>query len=119
MTEACREGRRRVLGEDNHDYLWSSFELARIRAMQRRFAEAETLFEEVVEGQRRIFGPDHRITLPMVDDPRARSLNLATAVCAAVYEALRQFDSPTPAKAPAPDPPSADASGTGWSGSSP
>lgn len=37
------------------------------------------------------YGADHRITLPMVDDPRARSLNLATAVCAAVYEGLRQI----------------------------
>ena len=36
------------------------------------------------------FGEDHRITLPMVDDPAARSLNLATAVCAAGYEGLRQ-----------------------------
>lgn len=34
------------------------------------------------------FGPQHRITLPMA--PSARSLNLATVVCAAVYEALRQ-----------------------------
>ena len=34
------------------------------------------------------FGPQHRITLPMA--PGARSLNLATVVCAAVYEALRQ-----------------------------
>ncbi len=37
------------------------------------------------------YGEDHRITLPMVDDPRARSLNLATAVCTAVYEGLRQI----------------------------
>lgn len=37
------------------------------------------------------YGPDALLTLPMVDDPRARSLNLATAVCAAVYEGLRQF----------------------------
>ncbi len=37
------------------------------------------------------FGEDHRITLPMVDDPAARSLNLATAVCAAVYEGMRQL----------------------------
>ena len=36
------------------------------------------------------FGDEHRVTLPMVADPRARSLNLATAVCAAVYEGLRQ-----------------------------
>lgn len=34
------------------------------------------------------FGADHRITLPMA--PEARSLNLATAVCAATYEVLRQ-----------------------------
>lgn len=32
--------------------------------------------------------PDHQITLPMV--PGERSLNLATAVCAAVYEGVRQ-----------------------------
>src|SRR5215210_8280977 len=35
------------------------------------------------------YGEDHRITLPML--PEARSLNLATAVCAAVYEGLRQI----------------------------
>jgi len=35
------------------------------------------------------FGQDHCITLPMA--PGARSLNLATAVCAAVYEGLRQI----------------------------
>jgi tRNA (cytidine/uridine-2'-O-)-methyltransferase len=39
------------------------------------------------------FGEDHRITLPMIDNPAARSLNLATAVCAAVYEGLRQISS--------------------------
>jgi len=38
----------------------------------------------------RTFGEHHRITLPMVEDPQARSLNLATAVCAAVYEGMRQ-----------------------------
>ena len=37
------------------------------------------------------YGDDHRITLPMIDDPAARSLNLATAVCAGVYEAMRQL----------------------------
>ena len=31
------------------------------------------------------------MTLPMIDDPAARSLNLANAVCAAVYEGLRQL----------------------------
>lgn len=40
----------------------------------------------------RMFGEDHRITLPMIDNPDARSLNLATAVCAAVYEGLRQLE---------------------------
>jgi tRNA (cytidine/uridine-2'-O-)-methyltransferase len=37
------------------------------------------------------FGDEHRITLPMIAKPQARSLNLATAVCAAVYEGLRQI----------------------------
>jgi tRNA (cytidine/uridine-2'-O-)-methyltransferase len=41
-------------------------------------------------------GEDHRITLPMVDDPAARSLNLANAVCAAVYEGLRQLGATRP-----------------------
>ena len=35
-------------------------------------------------------GPTHRVTLPMQAD--ARSLNLATVVCAAVYEGLRQIE---------------------------
>jgi len=46
---------------------------------------------EIHEWVEQEYGPDHRITLPMVADPRARSLNLATAVCAAVYEGLRQI----------------------------
>jgi tRNA (cytidine/uridine-2'-O-)-methyltransferase len=36
-------------------------------------------------------GEERSVTLPMIDDPAARSLNLANAVCAAVYEGLRQF----------------------------
>jgi tRNA (cytidine/uridine-2'-O-)-methyltransferase len=46
---------------------------------------------EIHEWVEREYGADHRLTLPMVADPRARSLNLATAVCAAVYEGLRQI----------------------------
>ncbi len=37
------------------------------------------------------WGKDARLTLPMISDPRARSLNLATAVCGAVYESMRQI----------------------------
>jgi tRNA (cytidine/uridine-2'-O-)-methyltransferase len=36
----------------------------------------------------RSFGPEHRLRLPMVRRPEARSLNLATAVSAAAYAAL-------------------------------
>ncbi len=39
----------------------------------------------------RRFGDDHRLKFPMIDSPNARSLNLATAVCAAVYEGWRQI----------------------------
>lgn len=46
--------------------------------------------EEVHRWVDETHGEDHRITLPMVDHPAARSLNLATAVCAAVYEGMRQ-----------------------------
>jgi len=35
-------------------------------------------------------GSDRRLTLPMLPDPRARSLNLATAVACGIYEGLRQ-----------------------------
>jgi tRNA (cytidine/uridine-2'-O-)-methyltransferase len=40
---------------------------------------------------RRWAGNERSVTLPMIDDPSARSLNLANAVCAAVYEGLRQL----------------------------
>lgn len=36
------------------------------------------------------YGASHRVTLPMLPVPRARSLNLATAAACAVYEGLRQ-----------------------------
>lgn len=38
----------------------------------------------------RQYGEEARVTLPM--NPNARSLNLATVVCTAVYEGLRQLD---------------------------
>ncbi|MHC4832337.1 MAG: tRNA (cytidine(34)-2'-O)-methyltransferase [Planctomycetota bacterium] len=37
------------------------------------------------------FGPDHRLRLPMIRRPEARSLNLATAVAIAAYDAMRRF----------------------------
>ncbi len=43
------------------------------------------------------YGADHAITLPMRADPRARSLNLATAAACGVYEALRQLGGIEPA----------------------
>ena len=43
------------------------------------------------EAVRRWAGAERSVTLPMIDDPAARSLNLANAVCAAVYEGLRQL----------------------------
>jgi tRNA (cytidine/uridine-2'-O-)-methyltransferase len=47
--------------------------------------------QQIHDWVRQVWGEDHRVTLPMVEDPRARSLNLATAVSAAVYEAMRQM----------------------------
>lgn len=38
-------------------------------------------------------GPGHRLRLPMVRRPEARSLNLATAVAIAAYDALQRFRS--------------------------
>ena len=45
----------------------------------------ERVHDEVV----RRWGPESRVTLPM--RPEARSLNLATSVCVAVYEGMRQL----------------------------
>jgi len=36
-------------------------------------------------------GPESRLTLPMIDDPQARSLNLATAAACAIFEGVRQM----------------------------
>ena len=36
-------------------------------------------------------GPQARLTLPMIDDPKARSLNLATAAACAIFEGVRQM----------------------------
>ena len=43
------------------------------------------------EAVRRWAGEERSVTLPMIDDPGARSLNLSNAVCTAVYEGLRQL----------------------------
>jgi tRNA (cytidine/uridine-2'-O-)-methyltransferase len=53
--------------------------------------ETRGVEEAVQQWVRAHHGDDHRIMLPMIDDPAARSLNLANAVCAAVYEGLRQI----------------------------
>ncbi len=53
--------------------------------------ETAGVSDEVHQWVDQTYGVDHRLTLPMVDDPAARSLNLATAVCAAVYEGMRQL----------------------------
>jgi tRNA (cytidine/uridine-2'-O-)-methyltransferase len=54
-------------------------------------AETRGVLPAVHDWVRARYGDDHRVTLPMIDDPRARSLNVSTVVCAAIYEALRQF----------------------------
>ena len=51
--------------------------------------ETSGVSDEIHEWVERTQGADRRITLPMADG--ARSLNLATVVCAAVYEGLRQI----------------------------
>ena len=51
-------------------------------------AETTGVPPEVHDWVGRTYGADHRLVLPMVKG--ARSLNLATVVCTAVYEGLRQ-----------------------------
>ncbi len=52
-------------------------------------AETKGVPDDVHDWVERTQGAEHRITLPMAN--RARSLNLSTVVCAAVYEGLRQL----------------------------
>lgn len=54
--------------------------------------EAGGVPPEVHEWVASTYGSNHQITLPMLGDPRARSLNLATTVACGIYEALRQLD---------------------------
>ncbi len=54
-------------------------------------AETRGVPDEVHRWVEQTHGAAARITLPMADD--ARSLNLATVVCAAVYEGIRQVSS--------------------------
>ncbi|MSR44989.1 MAG: tRNA (cytidine(34)-2'-O)-methyltransferase [Phycisphaerales bacterium] len=58
---------------------------------------------EIHEWVSKTFGPDHRITFPMVAAASARSLNLATAVACGVYEGLRQVSLATGTMPPAYD----------------
>jgi tRNA (cytidine/uridine-2'-O-)-methyltransferase len=51
-------------------------------------AESQGLPKEIHQWAEEEYGPNCRLTLPV--RPRVRSLNLATAVCAVVYEGLRQ-----------------------------
>ena len=39
------------------------------------------------------WGAEHRLRIPMISDPAIRSLNLATAVAIAAYEALGSIES--------------------------
>ena len=45
--------------------------------------------EELHEWVSSTQGPEHRVRIPMIRDPAARSLNLATVVAIGTYEALR------------------------------
>jgi len=50
--------------------------------------------DEFLAAFRAEHGDDHCLRLPMIDRPEARSLNLATAVCVAVYEGWRTASAP-------------------------
>ena len=56
-------GRRRLLGEEHPDTLIIMNNLGAFYSNQRRFAEAEPLFDKVLEARKRILGPDHQYTL--------------------------------------------------------
>lgn len=55
-------------------------------------AEDSGVPEEVHQLVSERWGPDHRIQIPMIQDPAMRSLNLATAVAIVAYEALREIE---------------------------
>ena len=97
----CREHAswEKFLGDEQPRRLWLYTTRSSTPHWKATFARGDYLLfgtettgvpESVHQFVRDSFGDDHRLTLPMVDNPAARSLNLATAVCAAVYEGLRQ-----------------------------
>lgn len=65
--------------------------------------EEDGVSQEVFDAIGSMCGEDHRVTLPMIASPSARSLNLATAVACGVYEGLRQVTMATGALPPAYD----------------
>lgn len=68
QLERAIELRRRVLGPDHRDTLWSTGRLALLCIMQGRYADAERLDTKVLEVQRRAFGADDPDTLRTLDE---------------------------------------------------
>jgi tRNA (cytidine/uridine-2'-O-)-methyltransferase len=87
------------LDAENPERLWLFTTKSQRPHWSAKFAEGDYLLfgrettgvsPEVHAWVAQTYGEHHRITLPM--KPAARSLNLSTVVCAAVYEGLRQLD---------------------------
>ena len=56
-------GFRRLLGEEHPDTIWTMSQLAVLTQKQGRFAEAETLYLQVLAHHRRTLGEKHITTL--------------------------------------------------------
>jgi hypothetical protein len=57
------EIRKRVLGEEHLDTLWSMIYLAQVIAAQQPYGEAEILYLELIEIEAKVLGKDHTSTL--------------------------------------------------------
>jgi tetratricopeptide (TPR) repeat protein len=60
------EARRRVLGEDHPDTIWSMHNVGAILMIEGRYVEAEMPIREAIERARRTLGEDHIGTLDMM-----------------------------------------------------
>jgi serine/threonine protein kinase/Tfp pilus assembly protein PilF len=63
LQKEAFDARRRVLGDDHADTLWSMNALANVYVGRGRYAEAEALYRETLERRKRVLGPEHPDTL--------------------------------------------------------
>ena len=73
LHEQTLEIRRRILGPEHPDTLWSMNNLAIVLGEQGKHDEARKLLEQTLEIRRRILGPEHPDTLESMHNLASRA----------------------------------------------